>query len=61
MLIINIENGNIEKALRQYKSKVNKTKQLKKLRDLQDFTKPSVKNRLQIQKARYVQGMQSTD
>tara|TARA_B110000259_G_scaffold50378_1_gene59260 strand:- start:3856 stop:4038 length:183 start_codon:yes stop_codon:yes gene_type:complete len=55
MLIINVENNNIDKALKQYKRKVIKTKQLKKLRDLQDFTKPSVKKRLQLQKAKYIE------
>lgn len=55
MLIINVENDNIDKALKQYKRKVIKTKQLKKLRDLQDFTKPSVKKRLQLQKAKYIE------
>ena len=55
MLIINVENDNIDKALKQYKGKVIKTKQLKKLRDLQDFTKPSVKKRLQLQKAKYIE------
>ena len=37
MLITKVENGNIEKALKQYKSKVIKTKQLKELRDRQEF------------------------
>lgn len=55
MLIINVENNNIDKSLKQYKRKVIKTKQLKKLRDLQDFTKPSVKKRLQLQKAKYIE------
>lgn len=55
MLIINVENDNIDKALKQYKRKVIKTKQLKKLRDLQDFTKPSVKTRLQLLKAKYIE------
>ena len=55
MLIINVENNNIDKALKQYKRKVIKTKQLKKLRDKQDFTKPSVKKRLLLQKAKYIE------
>jgi small subunit ribosomal protein S21 len=55
MLIIEVKNGNIELALKQYKGKVIKTKQLKKLRDQQDFTKPSIKNRLKLQKAKYLE------
>ena len=55
MLITKVENGNIEKALKQYKSKVIKTKQLKELRDRQEFEKASVKNRQQKTLAKYVQ------
>ena len=55
MLIINVENGNIEKALKTYKYKVNKTKQTKTLRDQKEFVKPSVIKRKQIQKAKYIQ------
>lgn len=55
MLIIKVEKGNIEKALRQYKRKTIKTKQMKKLRENQDYTKPSALKRLKIQKAIYLQ------
>lgn len=55
MLIIKVKDNNIELALKQYKRKVIKTKQLKKLRDQQDFTKPSVEKRLQLQKAKYLE------
>jgi small subunit ribosomal protein S21 len=55
MLIIKVENGNIEKALKQYKSKVIKTKQMKELRDRQEFEKTSVKNRQEKTLAKYVQ------
>jgi len=55
MLITKVEKGNIEKALRQYKRKTIKTKQMKKLRDNQDYTKPSALKRLKIQKAIYLQ------
>lgn len=62
MLIINVENGNIEKALKTYKYKVNKTKQTKFLRDQKEFVKPSVTKRKQIQKARYIeQKFKNTD
>ena len=56
MIIINLENEkNIESALRTYKSKVQKTKQVQKLRERQEFVKPSVKKRTEKLKAIYVQ------
>lgn len=55
MLIIKIDKGNIEKALKQYKRKVIKTKQLQKLRDGKEYTKPSTKKRKQLSKAKYIQ------
>lgn len=60
MLIIKVNDNNIEKALKQYKRKVINTKQLKKLRDQQDFTKPSIKNRLKLQKARYNESIKNS-
>ena len=47
MLIINIKGGNIEGALKEYKKKVQSTKQIEELRERKNFTKPSVKKRLQ--------------
>jgi ribosomal protein S21 len=56
MLIVKLEKKvNIEKALRKLKTKVIKTKQLRRLRDGKAFTKPSAKKRLQKQKAVYLQ------
>lgn len=56
MLIVKIEKKvNLERALRKLKTKVIKTKQQKRLRDLKSFTKPSEKKRLQLQKAQYLQ------
>ena len=55
MLIIEIDKGNIEKALKQYKRKVIKTKQLQKLREGQEYIKPSTKKRKQLSKAKYIQ------
>lgn len=52
MLIINIKGGNIEGALKEYKRKVQSTKQIEFLRDRQTYTKPSVKNRLQMEEAK---------
>ena len=54
MLIIK-DVKNIEKALKQLKSKVIRTKQSRKLNQNRYFTKPSVKKRDQKIKAKYVQ------
>lgn len=56
MLIVKLnKKTNIEKALKQLKSKVIRTKQMRELRDRKQFTKPSQKRRLQNQKAVYLQ------
>ena len=52
MLIIDIKGGNIEGALKQYKKKVQSTKQIEELRERQTFVKPSVKKRLQKEEAK---------
>ena len=52
MLIINVKGGNIEGAIKEYKKKVQSTKQIEQLRDRQTYTKPSVKNRLQKEEAK---------
>jgi small subunit ribosomal protein S21 len=54
MLIIEVKKG-IEIALKQYKNKVHKVKQIQELRSRQEFVKPSVKKRDQIIKAKYIQ------
>lgn len=55
MLIIKIEEGlSIEKALKKYKRKVDKTKQTKQLRDRQQFDKPSSVKRNKKKKAIYI-------
>ena len=61
MLIIKQEKGeNIERMLKRFKKKFEKTKVLKELRNRQSFTKPSVKNRETKKKAIYVQSMRHT-
>ena len=56
MIIIDLsKEKTIESALRTYKNKVQKTKQIQKLRERQEFVKPSVKKRTQKLKAIYVQ------
>jgi small subunit ribosomal protein S21 len=54
MLIISVkENETIDKALKRYKKKFEKVKMMRQLRDRQQFTKPSVKRRKEILKARF--------
>ena len=56
MIIVDLsKEKSIETALRTYKSKVQKVKQVQELRDRQVFVKPSVKKRTQRLKAVYVQ------
>lgn len=59
MLIVQIKEGdNIEKALKKYKKKFEKTGVVKQLRDRSKFTKPSVRRREEIIKASYKQKLQ---
>jgi small subunit ribosomal protein S21 len=56
MIIIEIEGkDSLEKALKKYKRKYEKTGILKKLRNIKEYVKPSVKRRAEIKKAIYVQ------
>jgi small subunit ribosomal protein S21 len=56
MIIVDLsKERSIESALRTYKSKVLKVKQVQKLRERQEFTKPSVIKRKERLKAVYVQ------
>jgi small subunit ribosomal protein S21 len=55
MLIIKLKEGeNIEKALKKFKRKVNETKLIPRLREREQFVKPSVKNREMKKKAVYI-------
>jgi small subunit ribosomal protein S21 len=47
MLIVSVKGGNIEWAVKEYKKKVQSTKQIEELRDRKNFTKPSKRKRLQ--------------
>lgn len=54
MLIIDSKDcENIDKALKKYKKKYEKSRTLNQLRERQSFTKPSVKRRTEILKAVY--------
>ena len=53
MLIIKVDKGGIEKAIKKLRRKVRNVKQINKLRENKQFTKPSVKKRLQKQPYRF--------
>jgi small subunit ribosomal protein S21 len=56
MIIVDLsKERSIETALRTYKNKVQKVKQVQELRMRQVFVKPSVKKRTQKLKAVYIQ------
>jgi len=55
MLIVDVINGKIDKAIKQLRRKVNKTKLKKTLRDKRYFNKKSQEKRLLKQKAVYLQ------
>lgn len=61
MLIVEVRNGNVEQALKKLKNKVRNVKQVKMLRDRQEFTKPSVSKRLKKQKAKYIQKLKEKE
>ncbi len=62
MIVINVkENESIDKALKRFKKKFEKTGVLKELRSRTAFTKPSVKRRQEIIKASYRQKMQDLE
>ena len=59
MIVINVkENESIDKALKRFKKKFERTGVLKELRSRTAFTKPSVKRRHEIIRAAYRQKMQ---
>ena len=55
MIIVKVDNGNIEKALKIFKKKCLSTKILQELRDRQFYMKPSERKRMNKNKAIYVQ------
>ena len=60
MLIIQVKEGEtLEKALKKFKKKFEKTGVVKELRERQKFTKPSVLRRETIIHAAYKQKLQS--
>ncbi len=62
MLIIPVKEGeNIDRALKRFKRKFDKTGVMRQLRQRQQFTKPSVKRRAEIQKAQYIQHLKEKE
>ena len=56
MLIIDVKDSpSIDRALKQYKRKVDKTGTLKELRKRKHYVKPSVERREEVLKAAYKQ------
>ena len=56
MIIVPVKNSSsLEQALKTYKFKIYKTKQIQKLQERQEYKKPSVKRRAEIKKAQYNQ------
>lgn len=54
MLIVNVDSKTpIEKALKLFKSKVIKTKLMTELKSRKEFTKKSIKRRVEMKKAIY--------
>ena len=57
MIIVPIKEGdNIERALKKFKRKFEKTGVIRELRERQAYKKPSVKKREVVQKAKYILG-----
>ncbi|HEX8060447.1 MAG TPA: 30S ribosomal protein S21 [Cyclobacteriaceae bacterium] len=62
MLVINIkENESIDKALKRFKKKFEKTGVLRELRSRTSFEKPSVRRRGQVLRAVYRQKLYAQD
>ncbi|NOR75477.1 MAG: 30S ribosomal protein S21 [Draconibacterium sp.] len=58
MIIIPVKEGeNIERALKRFKRKFEKTGVIKELRERKKYTKPSIRRREELKKAIYVQGL----
>ena len=62
MIVVPLKEGeNIEKALKKFKRKFEKTGVVKELRNRQAFEKPSVAKRKQTMRAVYVQQLQQVE
>jgi len=62
MLVVQIKEGEgIDRALKRYKRKFDKTGTMRQLRARQAFQKKSVSRRMEVIKAAYVQTLRRTD
>ena len=62
MIIGPVKDGeNIERALKKFKRKFEKTGVIKELRARQQYNKPSVLKRLKMEKAIYVQKLRNAE
>ncbi len=62
MIIVLVKDGeSIEKALKKFKRKFEKTGIVRELRSRQAFEKPSVTNRKKMMKAVYVQQLRANE
>jgi small subunit ribosomal protein S21 len=62
MIVIPIKDGeNIERALKRFKRKFEKTGVVKELRSRQAFEKPSITRRTEIKKAIYIEDLQRAE
>ena len=62
MLIIPVKEGeNIDRALKRFKRKFDRTGTMRQLRSRKQFSKPSVLRRAEIQKAQYIQKLRDQE
>ncbi len=62
MLIIPVKEGeSIDRALKRFKRKFDRTKMMRQIRERKQYTKPSVKRRQQILKAKYIQRLRDME
>ena len=62
MIIVPVKDGeNIERALKKFKRKFEKTGVIKELRARQQFDKPPVLKRLKMERAIYVQKLRAKE
>ena len=62
MIIVPVKDGeNIERALKKFKRKLEKAGVVKERRARQRFDKPSVKKRLKMERAVYVQHLRDAE
>lgn len=62
MIIVPVKEGeNIERALKKFKRKFEKTGVIRELRSRQAYIKPSIRRREEVKKAMYIQKLQQSE